>query len=143
MDEPGELITTFFAAFRSGGEALPALREAFLPGAVIVKACGGVPEVYDVDGFIAPRAALLQGGSLQDFSEWPETGRLEIFGDIAQWFGSYAKGWTQDGERADGAGMKSVQCVRTPDGWRIAAVVWDDTRPGLALADHAVTAWPG
>lgn len=142
MDELADVITTFFAAFRSGGDGLPALRDVFVPGAVIVKTCGGTPEVYDVDGFIAPRAALLQGDALQGFSEWPESGRLEVFGDIAQWFGSYRKGWQQDGTAVSGAGMKSVQCVRTAQGWRIAAVIWDDERAGLALEDHRASDWP-
>jgi hypothetical protein len=31
--------------------------------------------------------------------------------------------------------MKSVQLVRTADGWRIAAAVWDDERPGVPYPD--------
>ena len=33
-----------------------------------------------------------------------------------------------DGEPFTGRGAKSVQLVRTSDGWRISAVAWDDER---------------
>ena len=89
-----------------------------------------------VEEFIAPREALLTGGSLTDFREWPAAGRVEVFGDIAHWFGSYEKDGLLHGEPCPGAGMKSIQLVRTADGWRISAVAWDDERDGLARTDH-------
>ena len=142
-DEPGrdpaadreaiaELVRTFFAAFTSGADSiarLDTLRAAFLPGAVIIRTCGGEPTVYGVDGFIAPRQALLSGGSLVDFREWELSGRTEVFGDIAQHFCRYAKSGVQDGKPFALRGMKSLQFVRTSAGWRISAVAWDDDRP--------------
>jgi hypothetical protein len=132
------VVDTFFAAFTSGPDSrarLDALRAVFLPEAVIVRTCGDEPTAYDVDGFIAPRQALLSGGTLSDFREWELAGRTEVFGDVAQHFCSYAKSWSQDGEAVTGRGMKSIQLVRTADGWKISAAAWDDERPGLTLAD--------
>lgn len=132
-----EIVRTFFAAFVSGPDSadrLAELAKLFLPGAVIVRTCGGEPAIYDVDGFLAPRRALLSGGTLTDFAEWELRGHTEIFGDIAQHFGSYAKAWVQDGASFTGRGMKTLQFVRTPAGWRISAVAWDDERDGLQLA---------
>ncbi|MEO6704081.1 MAG: DUF4440 domain-containing protein [Jatrophihabitantaceae bacterium] len=132
------IVTTFFAAFTSGPDCaarLDALRAVFLPEAVIVRTCGLQPAVYDVSSFIEPRAALLTGGSLVDFSEWELDGHTEIFGDIAHHFGSYAKAGVQDGTPFTGRGMKTLQLVRTADGWRISAAAWDDERDGLRLAD--------
>jgi len=130
------IVRTFFAAFTSGPDSaarLDALREAFLPEAVIIKACGGEPVVYDIDSFIAPRQALLTGGTLLDFSEWELSGHTEIFGDIAQHFCSYAKAGVQDGTPFTGRGMKTLQFVRTSAGWRISAAAWDDERDGLSI----------
>jgi hypothetical protein len=31
--------------------------------------------------------------------------------------------------------MKTIQFVRTADGWRISAAAWDDERDGLSLPD--------
>ena len=131
-----EVVKTFFAAFTSGPgvEArIEALRAAFLPEAVVVRTCGGVPVVYDVDGFLRPRAALLTDGTLVGFSEWELQGRTDVFGDVAQHFCSYAKEGVQDGVPFTGRGMKTLQLVRMPTGWRISGAAWDDEREGLVV----------
>ena len=125
-----QVVATFFEAFRSGpgcAERLDALPGLFLPNAVVVRTCGDTL-AYDVADFIAPRKELLTGGRLVDFSEWPEDGHLELYGDVAHWWGTYAKEGTQDGAPYSGRGAKSIQLVRTTDGWRISAVAWDDER---------------
>jgi len=73
------------------------------------------------------------GNTLADFQEWAESGRLDVFGDIAHWFGSYAKQGVQDGKPFTGRGMKSLQLIRTAEGWRISAAAWDDERDGLTI----------
>ena len=131
-----DIVRAFFAAFTSGPDSaarLDALRQAFLPEAVIVRACGGEPAVYGVDSFIAPRQALLSGGALVDFREWELSGRTELFGDIAQHLCSYAKSGVQDGTPFSARGMKTLQFVRTSAGWRISAAAWDDEREGLTI----------
>jgi hypothetical protein len=141
-----DLVRTFFAAFTSGPDTiagLDALRAAFLPEAVIVRTCGGEPTVYGVDSFIAPRQALLTGGTLLDFREWELSGHTEVFGDIAQHFCSYAKEWMQDGMPFTGRGMKTLQFVRTSAGWRISAAAWDDERDGLLIDAHRVPGQSG
>ena len=131
-----DIARTFFAAFTSGPgsiDRLDRLRSVFLPDAVIVRTGGGEPAVYGVDSFILPRQALLSGGTLVDFSEWELRGHTEVFGDIAQHFSSYAKAGVQDGTPFTRRGMKTLQFVRTPDGWRISAAAWDDERDGLTI----------
>jgi hypothetical protein len=139
--EIAELLRTFFAAFTSGPDVaarLAGLREVLLPAAVIVRTCGAEPVVYDVDGFLAPREALLTSGELTEFREWEVRGRTEVFGDVAQHLCTYAKSWVQDGCAVSGRGMKTIQLVRTGQGWRISAVAWDDERDGLSLDDPLV-----
>jgi hypothetical protein len=130
------LVNTFFGAFTSAPDTaarMAALRALFLPEAVIVRTGGGEPAVYDVDGFIAPREALLTGGTLTDFREWQLHGRTDVFGDIAQHVAGYAKAGVQDGQPFTARGMKTLQFVRTSAGWRISAAAWDDERPGLTI----------
>ncbi|MEV8373704.1 DUF4440 domain-containing protein [Kribbella sp. NPDC056861] len=137
------IVQTFFSAFTSGpecAERLDALPEVFLPEAIIVRTCGMTPTVYGVDDFIAPRLALLTGGTLIDFKEWVLSGSIEVFGDIGQWYGSYAKSWVQDGESFTGKGMKTIQFVRTAAGWRISAAAWDDERDGIVIPAGRSTA---
>jgi hypothetical protein len=130
------VVRAFFAAFVSGPDCtarLEMLRELFLPEAVITRTCGLPLAVYDVDGFIAPRRALLTSGEIQDFREWEVSGRTQVFGDIAQRVCSYAKAGIQHGTPFSARGMKMLQFVRTPAGWRISAVGWDDERDGLVV----------
>jgi hypothetical protein len=130
------IVRTFFAAFSSGPgleTRMDGLRSLFLPAAVIVRTCGSEPTVYGVEDFIAPRRALLSDGTLVDFREWETAGRTKVFGDIAQHWCGYAKAGIHDGVPFTGRGMKSIQFVRTMDGWRIHALSWDDERDGLSL----------
>lgn len=126
------LVRCFLDAFTSGDgvdERMSALRRAMLPEARIVRTCGAEPVAYDIDSFLEPRRTMLTDGTLTDFREEARSGRLDVFGDIAQWFGRYAKEGVMGGIPLAGGGMKSVQLVRTGAGWRISAVAWDDDRP--------------
>ncbi|WP_329200024.1 MULTISPECIES: nuclear transport factor 2 family protein [unclassified Streptomyces] len=122
------LTADFFGAFdnRDGKTAdVDRLRRLFLPGGVIVKT-GPDFTVYTVEEFIEPRQRLLAEGRLVDFSEWETSESTEIQGDIASRFGGYRKSGILDGAPFEGAGTKTLQFVRTPEGWRIAALSWHD-----------------
>ncbi|MEU7064604.1 nuclear transport factor 2 family protein [Streptomyces sp. NPDC046161] len=122
------LTADFFGAFdnRDGKAAdVDRLRRLFLPGGVIVKT-GPDFTVYTVEEFIEPRRRLLAEGRLVDFTEWETSERTEIQGDIASRFGDYRKSGILDGAPFEGSGTKTLQFVRTPEGWRIAALSWHD-----------------
>jgi hypothetical protein len=57
----------------------------------------------------------------------------EIFGNVAQRFSAYAKFGTIKGAPFAARGMIATQFIRTPAGWKMSAMAWDDERPGLAL----------
>ncbi|MFJ6835504.1 DUF4440 domain-containing protein [Streptomyces sp. NPDC091209] len=118
----------FFGSFDNrGGRAadVARIRRLVLPDGVIVKT-GREFTVYTVEEFIEPRRRLLTDGRLVEFSEWETSERTEIAGDIASRFGEYRKSGILDGEAFEGGGTKTIQYVRTPDGWRIAAFAWYD-----------------
>ncbi|MFF3090367.1 nuclear transport factor 2 family protein [Streptomyces nojiriensis] len=122
----------FFGAFdnRAGKAAdLDRIRRLVLPGGVITMT-GPQFTVWTVDEFIEPRRLLLAaGGRLAEFAEWETSERTEIAGDIASRFGEYRKSGLLDGKPFEGAGTKTIQFVRTADGWRIAAFAWYDHQP--------------
>lgn len=124
-----DLVTAeFFGAFdnRGGRTAdLERLRRLVVPGGVIVKT-GPDFTVYTVEEFIAPRRTLLGDGRLVEFSEWETSERTDIAGDVASRFGEYRKSGILDGEPFEGAGVKTIQFVRTAEGWRISAFAWYD-----------------
>jgi len=122
------LTAEFLGAFdnRGGRSAdVARIRRLVLPGGVIVKT-GPEFTVYTVDEFIEPRQRLLADGRLAEFSEWETSERTEIAGGIASRFSEYRKSGVLDGEPFEGGGTKTVQFVRTPEGWRISAVAWYD-----------------
>ncbi|MEU4169280.1 nuclear transport factor 2 family protein [Streptomyces sp. NPDC026665] len=118
----------FFGAFdnRDGKAAdVARISRLVLPGGVIVKT-GPEFTVYTVDEFIEPRRKLLSDGRLVEFSEWETSERTDIAGDIASRFSDYRKSGIMDGRPFEGGGTKTLQFVRTPQGWRITAVAWHD-----------------
>ncbi|MER6628824.1 DUF4440 domain-containing protein [Streptomyces sp. NPDC000987] len=118
----------FFGAFDNrGGKVadVARIRRLVLPNGVIVKS-GPEFTVYTVEEFIEPRRRLLTDGRLVEFSEWEVSERTEIAGDIASRFSGYRKSGVLDGEPYEGGGTKTIQFVRTPDGWRITAFAWYD-----------------
>ncbi|MFJ9339063.1 DUF4440 domain-containing protein [Streptomyces sp. NPDC101733] len=122
------LTAEFYGAFdnRGGkGADVARIRRLLLPSGVIVKT-GPELTVYTVEEFIEPRQRLLDGGRLVEFSEWETGERTDITGDIAARFGEYRKSGVLDGEAFEGGGTKTMQFVRTPDGWRIVAFSWYD-----------------
>ncbi|MGW6024218.1 DUF4440 domain-containing protein [Streptomyces sp. NPDC055099] len=127
-NEINAVTAEFFGAFDNrGGRAadVARIRRLVLPGGVIVST-GPKFTVYTVEEFIEPRERLLADGRLTDFCEWETSERTEIEGDIASRFGTYRKSGTLDGEPFEGSGTKTIQFVRTPEGWRITAFSWYD-----------------
>ncbi|MFF1481130.1 DUF4440 domain-containing protein [Streptomyces sp. NPDC058301] len=127
--ELDELIRTFLGAFTNTGGTRPnvdVIREVFIPQGMIISNVGGNLVVYDLDAFIEPRERMLTDGTLTEFSEWEVAERTEIFGSVAHRFSEYRKSGFHKGEWFEGTGHKTTQFVRTPDGWKMSSMAWDD-----------------
>ncbi len=123
------LIGRFFAAFGNRGGALPtlpALPHWCLPEARIQRCDATGVATLDLHGFIAPRAELLASGRLREFEEHETAQRTDIDGGIAQRWSHYRKCGVLDGLAFAAEGRKAFQLVRTPQGWKIAALAWQD-----------------
>lgn len=109
------------------------LAELFIPDAPLIRNSGVAPEISTVDEFIRERQASVDAGALLSFQEIELSEKTEMFGNIAHRFSPYSKrGATNSGE-INTRGVISTQFVRTPSGWRISAMAWDDERVGLTL----------
>ncbi|GAA3491601.1 hypothetical protein GCM10018987_56840 [Streptomyces cremeus] len=129
--ELDRLMEVFLGAFdnRGGRHAnVGVVREVFIPEGMIISNVAGQTVIYDLDGFVAPRERILSDGTLTEFSEWEVAERTEIFGTVAHRFSEYGKSGFRDGEWFEGAGRKTTQFLRTPDGWRMSSMAWDDVR---------------
>lgn len=129
--ELDELMRTFLGAFDNTGGGRPrleAVREVFIPQGMIIKNVGSEPVVHDLDGFIEPREKILTDGTLTEFREGEVDERTEIFQSIAHRFSEYRKSGYLDGKWFEGTGRKTTQFVRTPAGWRMSSMAWDDVQ---------------
>ncbi|THA26081.1 N-acetyltransferase [Streptomyces sp. RKND-216] len=123
------LTRVFLGAFTNTGGSRPdvdAIREVFIPQGRIISNVGGALVTYDLDAFIEPRREMLTDGRLTEFSEREVSERTEIFGSIAHRFSAYRKSGYLAGEWFEGSGAKTTQFVRTPAGWRMSSLLWDD-----------------
>ena len=134
--ELDRLTTEFFRAVSfEEGEMPPFdnLHGLFIDAGLLIKNVSSKPEISTVSQFIEPRQASVRSGELTRFNEAELSEATEIFGNVAHRFNSYAKSGTMKGVPFSARGMISTQFVRTPAGWRISAMAWDDERPGLSL----------
>ncbi|MEH3158399.1 MAG: hypothetical protein PGN08_05325 [Sphingomonas taxi] len=123
------LVADFYAAFDNrGGRAISVdrLRSLFLPAAAIVRTGAAGLETMTVDTFIAPRARMLSDGTLTDFHEWETAASTRVLRDIACRHSTYAKSGQHQGAPYGGSGAKLMQLTRAEQGWRIAAIAWED-----------------
>jgi hypothetical protein len=140
MTEPAlqTLIERFFAAvsFAEGGAPrYDAIRDVFVPEGLLIKNSGDVPEISDLDAFIAPRQELFDSGRLTAFEEIEVAARTDAFGNVAHRFSTYEKRGVQDGVAFSATGIITTQFIATPAGWRMSSMAWDDERPGLTVPD--------
>ncbi|MFK4068199.1 GNAT family N-acetyltransferase [Streptomyces sp. NPDC029674] len=127
--ELDRLMDVFIGAFTNTGGRVPDLdviRDVFIPQGRIIANVGDEPRIYDVDAFIEPRQKMLTDGTLTEFSEWEVSARTEIFGSVAHRFSGYRKSGYHHGEWFEGSGHKTTQYLRTPAGWRMSSLAWDD-----------------
>lgn len=132
-----QLTEAFFCAVSFTRGARPSYADIyglFIEPGLLIKNVGPVPEISTVAEFIRPRQASVDSGQLTEFHEQEIAEFTEIFGNVAHRFSSYSKSGTLNGTAFSARGMISTQFVKTPDGWKMSAMAWDDERPGLALA---------
>ena len=131
------LVSAFFRAVSfEAGERPPyeAIHALFIERGLLIKNVGAVTEISSVREFIEPRQALVDSGTLTRFHESEISGSTVIFGNVAHRFCAYAKSGTSGGVPFEGKGMITTQFIKTPEGWKMSAMAWDDERPGLSLA---------
>ena len=124
-------MAAFFRAVSFEAGALPdyaAIRDVFVAQGLLVRALESPPEISTVNEFIAPRLEQVRSGRLTAFTETELSGENATFGNVTQRWSHYDKRGVLDGKPFAAQGWISTQFVRTPQGWRITAMAWDDER---------------
>jgi hypothetical protein len=130
------LVRAFFqsVSFNAGDKPRYAqIYELFIPEGKLIKNNLESPEISSIEQFIEPRQKLVDAGDLTSFEEVERAEITEVFGNIAHRLSTYEKRGTLHGKAFEGRGVISTQFIRTPAGWRISSMAWDDERPGLTI----------
>lgn len=133
------LCREFFAAVsfeRGQRPGYHVLHKLFIEDGKLIRNSGARPEITTVEQFVEPRQRSVDSGELTAFNETETAEITEVFGNVAHRFSTYTKSGVLGGAPFTGRGMISTQFVRTPDGWRISSMAWDDERPGLTVPDR-------
>jgi hypothetical protein len=115
-------------------------RSLFLPGARLVPTRplpegGAVAEVLDVEGYVASRAPIF---AAQGVWETEIARQVFQFGNFAHVLSSYQlrRSSPAGGELPIVRGVNSIQLFNDGKRWWIAAVIWDNERPGVAIPEQ-------
>lgn len=111
----------------------PAILDLFSDRARLTNNSGSSPQTWTVDEFIQRRKRMADSGELTSFEEVETTQATELFGNIAHRLSTYQKRGVTAGAAFETRGVISTQFIRTPAGWKITSVAWDDERPGLTV----------
>jgi hypothetical protein len=112
------------------------IRDLFVDGGRLIRNDGDAPEIATVDEFIAPRRRMVEAGELTWFEETESSAIDESFGNVAHRFSTYTKCGELNGTLFEARGVITTQFVRTPAGWKMSSMAWDDERPGLSIPDR-------
>jgi hypothetical protein len=134
--ELARLTSEFFRAVSFEPGSVPSYRkipELFIERGLLIKNVSSTPEISSVPEFIESREALVRSGTLTRFHESEISESTVAFGNVAHRFSAYAKSGISSGTSFDARGMVTTQFIKTPGGWKMSAMAWDDERPGLSI----------
>lgn len=138
--EVGRLVQAFFDAVSFAPGRAPryaTLHDLFVEQGLLINNAGAAPEVMPVANFIRSRQASYDSGSVVRFEVTELADTTELFGSVAHRASAFVRRGVRDGQPFELRGMIFVQCLHTPQGWKLVSVAWDDQRPGQGLAGHA------
>lgn len=126
------IIEDMFAAISWDGESPPDLARfgaAVLPEATVVPSARPLAPT-SIATFSQRMASLYVDGAMKIFDERALGTVVQVFGNIAVALGGF-EAIVDDG--APGRGANAFLFVKEPEGWRIAAMAWDNEREGVQL----------
>ena len=127
-----QLTESFFNIFTNSNQQQPnfnTIHTICLPETIIIKKNANNEEVYSLNTFIEPRKKILSDGTLTEFMEYETSEETKVVGSIAQRFSRFEKKGYLNGTSFLGNGNKLFQFIKTNNGWKISAVIWEDDRP--------------
>lgn len=114
-----------------GGPDLRRLEGLFADGARLIKVGQGGAEAMDLAGFFARIERGITDGRLTSLRERELARRTDVFGAIAQVFGTFERRSAEVSTR----GINSIQLRNDGARWWIESLMWSDERADMPLPD--------
>ena len=130
--EIDHITKIFFDIFTNTNQRQPdwiIIHTICIPEIMIIKKTDAAETVYNLDSFIEPRKKILTDGTLTDFQERETKEETKIIGNIAQRFSKYQKTGYLNGVYFKEYGNKFFLFIKTNNGWKINAMIWEDDKP--------------
>jgi RimJ/RimL family protein N-acetyltransferase len=127
------LVHSFFNVFDNTNNRQPdwtILSNSCIPEVIITSKSDAAHTVYNLQSFIQPRQKILTDGTLLDFEEREIKEQTAIHGNVAQRYSFYRKKGVMKGIPFEQQGHKLFQFIKTIQGWKISAVLWEDEKAG-------------
>lgn len=125
------VVSSFFGVFSNLNQKQPdwkLLHHLCIPQALLISKKESGQVVYNLTSFVEPRKKILNDGTLTEFEEHEISGKTQIQTNIAQRHSRYQKNGVMGDKPFVELGNKFFQFVKTPEGWRITSVIWEDDR---------------
>jgi hypothetical protein len=132
-DKPAidNIVKAFFDIFTNTNNKQPdwaIINTVCIPETIIIKKSGTTEAVYSLSSFIEPRQKILTDGTLTNFQESETKEETKITGNIAQRFSTYQKSGYLNGTYFNETGNKFFQFIKTNNGWKINALIWEEDK---------------
>lgn len=128
------IINALYGAlsFESGGRPdFAKLQTLFSSGARLMKVSGEQAEIMELTAFVRRVQSAMAGGRLESFREKELARRTDVFGPIAQVFGTFER--TTTSAETSSRGINAIQLRNDGARWWIESLMWSDETEGLPL----------
>ncbi|MBL0048131.1 MAG: GNAT family N-acetyltransferase [Bacteroidetes bacterium] len=125
------ITETFYSLFTNKYKRQAKLEDLYslcLKNIEIIKKDGLQEEKFNLGSFVEPRKKLLSDGTIVEFEEKETGSETKITESTAHRHSNYKKSGILNGSSFELMGKKYFQYKKTPYGWKIAAIIWEDEK---------------
>jgi hypothetical protein len=113
------------------------IKNYFTPQAQLIafRTDTGQGQVMSIDQFVAAYQQFIEKNKIHVFKEGELFGRTEQFGRVAHRISTY-RTYLNRLDTAEERGVNSFQLIKTPFGWKVSSIIWDQEKPTLKIPDY-------
>lgn len=122
-------------SFKEGEKPRTAeIKNYFIPEAQFIafRSDTGREQIMGMGQFAAAYQQFIEGNHIHFFNEKELFGRTEQFGRVAERISTYAT-YLNKPDTPAARGVNSFQLIKTPSGWKVSSIIWDEEKPALKI----------